>query len=847
MATSGASCYISHKASHSITTALASAALEWLLIFMLLIDAIFSYLVTRFARYCKLQAPCLLCSRIDHVLGNEKLGFYWDLICGNHKLEISSLVLCCVHNKLVDFHGMCENCIISCATINKSNSGTYRLLLGQLEAEPHQFEQDPLVEYQGIDNSSIRNCSCCNEPWLLKIHPQSLLRTESPGLEVAELDMPLSAAPQHSYNYHKNSEEPSRALRASKAGKIVIDPLSHIEYTKVKITSDTESEGLFSDNDDDDGGGGGTQIHGTTNLSKDYAVECMQIEPQTITLADDLSTEKLILPDSAPELSCPDSHLQPDISGFHGSTSVPSPAAVMHGLEEFSQSQFETRVDAPTDMKFVSLDVTHQPSNIVERSDEDSTVQINAVGTVKMEQTFDEISRAGSKPAVRSDSISETVAASCDNNSRMANNLDLGDAYKLAIGNKGGQLSGKLLDQRTLKESARLSEDLKLLLSQISAARGIEFPLNEISPRVSGNYDDLKTDSSGSIGIQMLQRRISLERNESGLSLDGSIVSEIEGESEVDRLKRQVEHDKKLMSALYKELEEERNASAVAANQAMAMITRLQEEKATLQMEALQYLRMMEEQAEYDDEALQKANDLLAEKEKEIQDLEAELELHKGKFGNASVIENEAELRAEEARAEHSDTTNFKNSGSVRSSSMVNRPRDCNRVDAAKSSSLDFRDERLYILECLKRLEEKLCMWYNTELNLEMTNAEYLGTRGEKLIYLKELNYEEVAQEVGRNEENDSAMHKQASVIEEIPSAEEGCFPSTVNSELDCGVRAVDLVALRDAISNLISRLEALVSDLSLEDSLKSIGPIEESVVHSEGILSLTKPTKDYD
>ena len=38
---------------------------------------------------------------------------------------------------------------------------------------------------------------------------------------------------------------------------------------------------------------------------------------------------------------------------------------------------------------------------------------------------------------------------------------------------------------------------------------------------------------------------------------------------------------------------------------------------------------MMEEQAEYDMEALEKANDLLAEKEKEVQDLEAELEFYR--------------------------------------------------------------------------------------------------------------------------------------------------------------------------------------------------------------------------
>jgi hypothetical protein len=155
-------------------------------------------------------------------------------------------------------------------------------------------------------------------------------------------------------------------------------------------------------------------------------------------------------------------------------------------------------------------------------------------------------------------------------------------------------------------------------------------PRVPISPKLSINSDEVKTsDASSIIGMQILQKRITLERNESGLSLDGSIVSEIEGESDIDRLKRQVEHDKKLLSALYKELEEERNASTIAVNQAMAMITRIQEEKATLHMEALQSLRMMEEQAEYDMEALQKTNDLLTEKEKEVQDLEEELEFYR--------------------------------------------------------------------------------------------------------------------------------------------------------------------------------------------------------------------------
>ncbi|XP_045823872.1 probable myosin-binding protein 5 [Trifolium pratense] len=101
----------------------------------------------------------------------------------------------------------------------------------------------------------------------------------------------------------------------------------------------------------------------------------------------------------------------------------------------------------------------------------------------------------------------------------------------------------------------------------------------------------------------------------------------------VNNLKRQVRLDRKSLMALYMELDEERSASAVAANNAMAMITRLQAEKAAVQMEALQYQRMMEEQAEYDEEALQATNEILVKREEEIRNLEDELEFYRNKYG----------------------------------------------------------------------------------------------------------------------------------------------------------------------------------------------------------------------
>ncbi|KAF5946129.1 hypothetical protein HYC85_016357 [Camellia sinensis] len=910
MAARGISSVKSHNFFLRFTMALASAVLEWLLISMLFIDAIFSYLVTKFARYCKLQVPCLLCSRLDHVLGNEKLGFYWDLICGDHKFEISSFVLCRVHNKLADVHRMCESCLFSFATINKSNSETYRLLVGKLGADSHLGLED-----HKLGSLRTRNCSCCNEPWILRSNAQNLLQTVSIGSEVAELEVPLSVATELWDDLKKIREEPSGSLRAYHMGKNGFDPLSNIEYTKVKITSDTESEVPFSDDDDSsaliretadlkeesavqhvemqpqkndfdplshieytkvkitsdtesevpfsDDDDGVALIREASDLKEQSSVQPVQIEPQIISLEDNLTSEKLIHPDSAPELSTVDSQVQLNVIDSQCNTSVASTAATGHGLEELNWSQVEHKVDA-----FASVDEVPQSSNVADTLVEESTVCLDTLGTREVEPKSvtesGEVIEAESRPVTKSETTSEINPVINGTNSLMPNNLDLCDAYKFAV--KGRQLSGKLSEQMSLKDG-RLSEDLKLLLSQISVTRGIELPLNDMSPRVSGNRNEPKTDSSSSIGIQMLQRRISLERNESGLSLDGSVISEIEGESEIDRLKRQVEHDKKLLSASYKELEEERNASAISANQAMAMITRLQEEKAALNMEALQCVRMMEEQAEYDEEALQKANDFLAEREKEIQDLEAELELYRNKVGNTSILENEldstCDLKPGEVRAEHSDTSYFKNSANEQTN---NKPLVCNKVDGtgvlfgekhtnnaynekhtnnACNSLLEFDDERLYILHCLKKLEKKLHLFSNDGIYLDKANGEYSGTKGDRVSDLKELNCKGCTQENSEKQENDLSMQKHVSVS--VPSFENPEFVSKVSSEFDSGVqcysggcRLTDVVALGDAVSNLISRLEALEADHNSFDHFsKSLRMGDDEIkIHSGDILS---------
>ncbi|KAK5846228.1 hypothetical protein PVK06_002504 [Gossypium arboreum] len=113
---------------------------------------------------------------------------------------------------------------------------------------------------------------------------------------------------------------------------------------------------------------------------------------------------------------------------------------------------------------------------------------------------------------------------------------------------------------------------------------------------------------------------------------DGQVPTEAEGDILL-HLKRQVRMDRKSLMSLYMEFDEDRNASTVAAYNAMVMITRLQANKVTVQMEALQYQRMMEEQAEYDQEILQEMNNLLVKREEEIKELEDELEIYRHNYG----------------------------------------------------------------------------------------------------------------------------------------------------------------------------------------------------------------------
>ncbi|KAL7139090.1 hypothetical protein ABFS83_09G027900 [Erythranthe nasuta] len=187
-------------------------------------------------------------------------------------------------------------------------------------------------------------------------------------------------------------------------------------------------------------------------------------------------------------------------------------------------------------------------------------------------------------------------------------------------------------------------------------------------------------------------------------------TDEVDGDI-VTRLRRQVRLDRRSLMALYMELDEERSASAVAANNAMAMITRLQAEKAAVQMEALQYQRMMDEQAEYDQEALQVMKDLLFKREEDVKALESELESYREKYGHikkigSEVCEMDADEDYQDMRSQALSLVSERSDGGG-SDRSDNTPEDRGNVQE-ESSSLDFDGERSFLLGLLRNLEEKI-------------------------------------------------------------------------------------------------------------------------------------------
>ncbi|KAJ7979582.1 Myosin-binding protein [Quillaja saponaria] len=103
-------------------------------------------------------------------------------------------------------------------------------------------------------------------------------------------------------------------------------------------------------------------------------------------------------------------------------------------------------------------------------------------------------------------------------------------------------------------------------------------------------------------------------------------------ETNITAMKEALRAQQQLLQKLYAELDEEREASATAASEALSMILRLQGEKATVKMEASQYKRMAEEKMCHAENSLAVVEDVIYQKEMEIASLEFQIQAYRYKL-----------------------------------------------------------------------------------------------------------------------------------------------------------------------------------------------------------------------
>ncbi|XP_056175045.1 probable myosin-binding protein 5 [Syzygium oleosum] len=216
------------------------AVLEWLLIIMLFVDGFLAFAANEFAKFFEMRVPCLLCTRIDHVLVRRSPDFYYnDSVCEAHKKEVSSLAYCHVHKKLSDIRKMCEGCLLSFATEKESDCDTYKSLVGILHKDLECFVQDDSGVHLALSSgkkdervevkkSGNQRCTCCGEP--LKTKPSSHSKN---GPKSRRSTSPISQAPAPS------PRGPFVTLRNDEAPNLM---LPHIRYTELKFNPDAGSD-----------------------------------------------------------------------------------------------------------------------------------------------------------------------------------------------------------------------------------------------------------------------------------------------------------------------------------------------------------------------------------------------------------------------------------------------------------------------------------------------------------------------------------------------------------------------------------------------------------------------------
>ncbi|XP_054809798.1 myosin-binding protein 2-like [Prosopis cineraria] len=776
---------------NKITLVLVYAILEWILIILLLLNSLFSFLILKFADYFGLKRPCVWCTRIDHIIepGDSKNSLR-DLVCEAHASEISKLGFCSTHRRLAESEYMCEDCSSSSQAdyvkISK-NFGFFPWMkrIGRIQ-DAHDME---------IENEKESlSCSCCRVPLDSRFYPHCVLI--KPSLSFLDYTKKQNLITEGGVDAEIEKGGHSDLIRLDFAVDQHEDERSTEENKRSHLVSDVD-EGSGGRGEEDDDTCACSVCDNMKEIVDDHDYkldlgtdkEQEAAEEQNLNIPkDDQSCDLSLIQISGTEEKSQGTSLQHLEFLIHGDDCrlIPienhSQHVVDHGIdsnedvildfdmhaeaeaepaienwhtfgntEALSSARESTEASTFNWLEPVEVNIREATSGFqeeenFEKNQEDSPKVDNVKANMERreEETCTNIISPASEEAaqIHGDEFDADVSIGTEipehelGNEYQSQDILL-DSNQHECGHDKGE--EEFVEFRTMVVEPKIPVENNHLSSL-----DINENENDKAPDTptSENEDEKVPDTPASVeNLHHLHKKLLLlERKESGTedSLDGSVISDIDcGELTAEKLKSALKAERKALNTLYAELEEERSASAVAANQTMAMINRLQEEKAAMQMEALQYQRMMEEQSEYDQEALQLLNEIMVKREKENQELEKELEAYRWKVQEYETREKTLMSRRDctiRSRTSSPSCSNAEDSDGLsidlnheakeengfyshqESSSNENTPVD--GVLYLEESLSNFEEERVSILEQLKVLEEKL-----VKLNYEEQHA----------------------------------------------------------------------------------------------------------------------------
>ncbi|KAG1330530.1 myosin-binding protein 2 [Cocos nucifera] len=704
-----------HKNTNRMAVILVYTLLEWILIALLLLNGLFSYLIGKFADFFGLKPPCLFCSRVDHLFepGRGRSACR-DLLCEAHAAEVSRLGYCSNHRRLAEASDMCEDCSSSW----QAEADRAVALLTWMKRSD-EGEKDPrCCSCCGV----ILESRCCSPYLLLKPSSWGVLDYAQKGNLVGEIAEDRERTDKDGI-FDQERDKVTFFDRESVEGeKMALWEVGDTTDDMEKKEDDTGA--LISEPEAEQEQDGEVLIRfsKTRLLPEDASLEVPTRRMENVTDEERLVPLELIEFITMMK-SSPLYKIDGENDGELGNDPVEEDAKTLESRSIAEEKlALASTMEKADSIKMFSLPPAGETGGHLLSDHRQCAVPQESTAPVSPQDNFHAEMEASvaledfAGPQASEEGAREILAGSekCDQE-HIFDQAQFHELIPLAVALED-QSYNEATDKYQVVTIAQSGDRLSISaeLNEVEEERALETPTH-----IDG-------------------KRFMFERREFGTeSVDGSVASEIEGSEPltVDRLKSALKAERKALSALYGELEEERSASAVAANQTMAMITRLQGEKAAMQMEALQYQRMMEEQSEYDQEALQLLNEMMMKREKEKQDLEKELEvyrkkvlLYEAKERRSLARNNKTSVRSgtssASSSAEESDDLSFDFHEGEEGAYSLNESNQNTPTDAVFSSGTDhdtgkhlitldetlayFEEERFSILEQLKELEEKL-------------------------------------------------------------------------------------------------------------------------------------------